>query len=115
MFIVIDRNGNIVTPFNKKFEDNLLPLAVFDYDKTLDYRFLLISGKQWIMLDRKGNTVNGFTKKTSDSLLFSPEHFRIGNKDYIAAMESNGTLLLLDRTGNTRIPVKERFLFQTTQ
>lgn len=63
MFIVIDRNGNIVTPFNKKFEDNLLPLAVFDYDKTLDYRFLLISGKQWIMLDRKGNTVNGFTKK----------------------------------------------------
>ena len=111
MFIVIDRNGNIVTPFNKKFEDNLLPLAVFDYDKTLDYRFLLISGKQWIMLDRKGNTVNGFTKKTSDSLLFSPEHFRIGNKDYIAAMESNGTLLLLDRTGNTRIPVKERFPF----
>ena len=40
--MVLDRNGKLVKPFYKKYDNkNLLPLAVFDYDKNRNYRFVI--------------------------------------------------------------------------
>ena len=52
---VIDRNGNNVAPFPKKYKGKITPMEVFDYDKNREYRFLFAEGKQLHMLDKKGD------------------------------------------------------------
>ena len=56
-FYILDRNGKVVPPFDKKISDELpiQPLAVFDYDQSRNYRFVLAQGKSVQMLDGKGN------------------------------------------------------------
>ena len=50
-FLIIDRNGEEVKPFNKKFDSgNLNPLAVFDYENNKDYRFLVTQGRKVLSL-----------------------------------------------------------------
>ena len=52
-FYVLDRNGKFVPPFDKKVssEAPVQPLAVFDYDQSRNYRFVLAQGKSVQMLD----------------------------------------------------------------
>jgi len=111
--MVVDRNGEDVPPFPKKFSDPITqPLALFDYDKNKNYRFLIVQGKQLNMYDREGKTVSGFVLENTDSYINSiPQHFRVGNKDYIVITQENGTLNILHRTGKTRIPVKDKINF----
>lgn len=108
---VIDRNGNEVSPFPKKFSGKITPLEVFDYDKTKEYRFVFAEGKNIIMLDKKGEKVNGFAGKTTDTPLFSPKHFRVDDKDFLAYMGDGGRFNILHRNGQVRIPINEKFNF----
>merc|ERR1711991_481190 len=63
-FLILDRNGNIVEPFNKKIDsDEPNYLSVFDYDLNRNYRFLLVNGKKIQMFDRRGKIVSGFKLK----------------------------------------------------
>ena len=42
-FMILDRNGKIVKPFNIKLPKSInpLPLSIFDYDNNRNYRFLI--------------------------------------------------------------------------
>ncbi|WP_142783981.1 ribonuclease HII [Changchengzhania lutea] len=111
---VLDRNGNSVAPFPKKFNDDITqPLAVFDYDKKRNYRFLVTQGRNLIMYNTQAKVVSGFTfKKANKTIISQPKHFRIGSKDYITIKTSN-KLYILDRLGRTRVSPNKTALFST--
>ena len=110
---VLDRNGNNVKPFPKKFNDPLTqPLAVFDYDNNRTYRFVLTQGKKVYMLGPKGNAIKGFDFENAKSeIVKAPKHIRLGNKDYILIAEESGKLNILSRQGKIRVPVTENLNF----
>ncbi|MDB9874245.1 hypothetical protein OAC97_03205 [Flavobacteriaceae bacterium] len=104
---VIDRNGKNVDQFPLIFKDEITqPLAVFDYDKQRNYRFLITQNKNLLMYDSKGKSVKGFKYKAGQSVSSQPKHFRIRGKDYIV-FSSGNQLKLLDRRGKNRVKVKE--------
>ncbi|WP_299366551.1 ribonuclease HII [Winogradskyella sp.] len=113
---VLDRNGNDVSPFPYKFNDEITqPLSVFDYDKRKNYRLLITQGKNLLMYDARGKSVNGFNYKTNGSdISTQPKHFRIGNKDYIA-FTTGDKLNILNRQGRIRIDVKEKIRFSENE
>ncbi len=104
---VIDRNGNNVGAFPKKFIDNITqPLSVFDYDKTKNYRFLVVQGNKTHMYDSNGKPVTGFTFNSANKNIISqPKHFRVSNKDYIVFAAGN-KMHILNRRGQIRITPK---------
>ncbi|WP_340077886.1 hypothetical protein [Leptobacterium sp. I13] len=116
-FQILDRNGNEVAPFPLKFQQTISsPLAVFDYDKNKNYRFVFGVSKGVKMYDRNGKIIPGFTfTKTKGVIVGTPQHFRVGNKDYLVIAENNGTLNILDRRGNTRVKVNETFDFSENE
>ncbi|MCX2679437.1 ribonuclease HII [Galbibacter sp. EGI 63066] len=111
--MIVDRNGKDVPPFPLSFKNTITqPLAVFDYDKNKNYRFLVVMGNEIKMYDRNASIVSGFTlKKTQNPLINPPEHIRIGNKDYIVMQESDGKLDILHRTGSVRIKLNGKIDF----
>lgn len=104
---VIDRNGNDVSPFPKKFNDKIThPLSVFDYDKKKNYRLLVTQNKNVFMYNVEAKIVNGFTFKSANNTIISqPKHFRMRGKDYLVFKTVN-KLYILDRTGKTRVTPK---------
>src|SRR5690554_16117 len=110
---ILDRNGKDVGPFPLKFRDDITqPLAVFDYDNTRNYRFVVTQGNQVFMYDKNAKPVRGFTfKKTASEIGQPPTHIRMGNKDYIVIPEKNGKLNILNRRGATRVSVNKKFDF----
>ena len=108
-FLILDRNGNEVKPFNKKIDsDEPNYLSVFDYDLNRNYRFLLVNGKKIQMFDRKGKIVSGFKlKKLKLPLRNKPKHIRFGNKDFIVLQDLNGQVRIINRQGDDRIVLKE--------
>ena len=111
--VILDRNGNYLEGFPKRFQDgNLSALSVFDYDNSRNYRLVFSQGRDIYMLNNTGQRVNGFTYTKAEAELASPaKHFRIASKDYLLFPLKNGTLKILQRTGKERIPMKERFEF----
>ena len=109
---VLDRNGNDVSNFPLKFNDNITqPLSVFDYDNQKKYRLLVTQGKNLLLYDVKGKSIGGFTYKNNTSLITSqPKHFRVNRKDYIV-FKAGQTLKILNRQGQDRIVVKDQINF----
>lgn len=112
-FYILDRNGNTVNPFPKKFSDPITqPLAVFDYDNKRNYRFVIVQGKEVYMYDSKGKTVTGFTfKNTQSNIVLPPQHIRMRTKDYLLIAEESGKLNILSRVGKERVRVSKTFDF----
>ncbi|QNK76272.1 ribonuclease HII [Winogradskyella undariae] len=113
---VLDRNGNDVSPFPLKFNDDITqPLSVFDYDKKKDYRLLVTQGKNLLMYNAKGQTVNGFKYKNNDSNIISqPKHYRIGTKDYIV-FGAGENFKILNRQGSSRANAKDKIHFSDNE
>ena len=108
---VMDRNGKNVDQFPLIFKDEITqPLAVFDYDKQRNYRFLVTQNKNLLMYDSKGKAVKGFKYKAEKSISSQPKHFRVRGNDYIGFSTGN-QLKLLDRRGAIRVKVKESIDF----
>lgn len=109
-FMVLDRNGKVVPPFNKKISSNApYHLAVFDYDLNRNYRFLLSHGKQLEMYDNQGKRVSGFRLKSLKQPLQHPaKHIRFNNKDYITLQDIDGQIRILNRQGKDRIRLKRK-------
>jgi hypothetical protein len=108
---VIDRNGKDVERFPLEFKDDITqPLAVFDYDKQRNYRFLITQKKNLLMYDSKGKSIKGFKYKATQTIGSQPKHFRVLGKDFIVFSAGN-QLKLLDRRGNNRVKVKEAINF----
>ena len=114
-FMVLDRNGKLVDQFHKIFPNgNLLPLAVFDYDRNRNYRFTITQGSKVYMYDNSFKLVKGFKFNTAkSSIITTPKHIRIGTKDYIILAENNGKLHILNRQGKSRTSVKPAFDFNS--
>ena len=109
---IIDRNGNNVVPPSYTFKEFLLPLQIFDYEKTKDYRFVVCSDKVIYLLDKKAYQIKGFEKsRVPEGILQTPRHFRITDKDFIVFPEKKGTLNILHRNGTVRIPLQQKFNF----
>ena len=108
-FMILDRNGKIVPPFDKKIpSEKPHHLAVFDYDLNRNYRFLLSHGKKIEMYDNRGKIVSGFKiKKLKKPLENPPKHIRFGNKDYIVLKDIEGQIQILNRQGKDRIQLKQ--------
>lgn len=115
-FYILDRNGKEVKPFPISFQDPITqPLAVFDYEKNRNYRFLIVQDDTVFMYDKNAKPVTGFTfKKAESAIIQPPQHIRISNKDYIVISENNGRMNILSRTGKSRIDVKETIDFGET-
>src|SRR5690606_4529246 len=116
-FLVLDRNGKEVSPFTISFEGgNLNPLAVFDYERKKDYRFVVTQGTKLFMYNRLGEIVKGFKYTQAEQPIIGiPKHFRIGKKDYVLFKQEGGQLRILSRTGEVRIPVKENISFSDNE
>lgn len=115
--VIVDRNGNNLEGFPKRFQDgNLSALSVFDYDNSRNYRLVFSQGRDIYMLNNTGQRVNGFTYTKAEAELASrAKHFRIASKDYLLFPLKNGTLKILQRNGKDRISVKERFEFTSNE
>lgn len=116
-FLVLDRNGDEVPPFKIDFEGgNLNPLAVFDYDGSRNYRFVVTQGRNVYMYNNQAKIVRGFTfTEAPSNILGAPKHFRVGNKDYLVFKQDNGTLRILHRVGSDRIKVPENIDFSNNE
>jgi len=116
-FLIVDRNGEIVSPFNKSYDGgNLNALAVFDYENNRNYRFLVTQGNKTFMYNNQGAIVDGYTyKQAKSSILRAPKHFRIGKKDYIAYMLDDRTLTIRHRAGQERIKVSTAIDFSENE
>jgi len=112
-FMILDRNGNEVKKFTKTYEGgNLNPLAVFDYDKKKNYRFVVTQGKKTFMYDSKAAIVKGFKYTEAEQpIIAAPKHIVIGNKDFLVFKLKDGSLKLLSRVGDVRIEVDEKIDF----
>lgn len=108
---LIDRLGHDVGPFPLKFEDNItLPLAVFDYDNSKNYRFIVTQNNALLMYDKLGKRVSGFKYNPKSKIQKSPKHIRHLGKDYIVFNEGKN-LQILNRRGEIRVSVKETIDF----
>ncbi|NNC60976.1 MAG: ribonuclease HII [Eudoraea sp.] len=112
-FLVLDRNGKEVAPFDMTFSGPILnPLAVFDYEGNRNYRFVVTQGSDIKMYNGKGKIVEGFKyTKSETAVLDRPRHFRIGSRDYLVFKLEDGSLKILNRVGDTRVEVKEQIDF----
>jgi len=114
-FLILDRNGKVVAPFNMNFPGgNLNELAVFDYEGKKNYRFVITQGSKVFMYNSKGKIVRGFKyTEAASSMLSAPKHIRIGNKDYLVFMLENGDLKIMNRVGKPRVKVNEKIDFSS--
>ena len=116
-FLVLDRNGEEVPPFNKTFEGgNLNGLAVFDYEKNRNYRFVVTQGRKVFMYNSKGDVVDGFTyTETESPVIAKPKHFKANKKDYLVFQLENGKLKIRHRAGGERIKVDRTISFSNNE
>lgn len=106
-FQILDRNGNLVPPFDIKLGQSEIPLSVFDYDRNRNYRFVVEEKNRLRMYDNSGSTVKGFRSRTlSKPLMYPLKHIRLGAKDYIVLHTEDGSIRLLNRQGEERVKIK---------
>ena len=106
---IVDRLGRDVD----KFPINLAspasaPVAVFDYDRSRDYRYFVPCKDGKIRsYERTGKPLAGFTPQPSFGAVTQPlQHVRIKDKDYIIAAD-NRRIYILNRRGEERVHLRE--------
>ncbi len=108
---LLDRNGNYVERYPVKLRSPATNgLALFDYEKSRDYRiFLAAEDKGVYLYDKEGSIVKGWNFGKTEGRVEHPlRHFRIGNKDYLVFAD-HFTCYILNRRGETRVSVKKHF------
>jgi len=114
---LIDRNGNYVERYPISLRaDATNPLALFDYDKSRNYRLVVATADRKIYLyDIEGNMITGWKFGKTESMVSEKiQHFRVYDKDYIVALDQN-RLYFLDRRGKERLRLKERLVLSSNQ
>ncbi|MAQ70279.1 MAG: hypothetical protein CMD23_04210 [Flavobacteriales bacterium] len=107
---LIDRNGKHVSPFPIKSKKLMsVPLAVFDYDNSRNYRILVPMENEMKMYNQKGEIVSGWEFIEAESkIINTPEHYQLFDKDYIVISTINQKTYLLNRKGQERVKIKEK-------
>ena len=104
-WVVIDRNGNMVTGFPKKLSQKAGgTLMVCDYDKSRNYRFFIpTQNGQLVLLKADGSMPSDWTFSGSQRGLISPlQYFNQKGKDFLVAFDNQQTYFL-NRKGQERI------------
>lgn len=107
---ILDRNGKDVGAFPITLKQTATaPMAVFDYEKTRKYRFVVPCGKRLLNYDRNGKPVKGWNhKKAKSTLILQPKHAVIQGRDFIYTADNQGRVYLLNRRGEVRENIKSR-------
>ena len=112
---LIDRNGNYVERYPISLRsDATNPLALFDYDKSRNYRlFVATEDRKIYLYDIEGNMITGWKFGKTESMVTEEiQHFRVNDKDYIVAVDQNRAYFL-DRRGRERIRLKDRVVLSS--
>lgn len=108
---LIDRNGDFVEKFPIRLPSAASnSLAVFDYERSLDYR-LFIAGedKNVYAFSKEGERVKGWEFKGTENIVTVPvQHVTIGTRDYLIVADKF-RMYILDRRGNHRVTVQNNF------
>jgi hypothetical protein len=107
---LIDRNGNYVERYPISFRSPATsPLALFDYDKSRNYRlFVATNDRRIYVYDIAGNLITGWNFGKTESKVYGEiQHFRVQGKDYIVVTDQNRSYFL-NRRGKERIRLKSR-------
>ena len=110
-FYILDRLGRNVAPFPVNVKGEVTaPVAVMDYDKSRNYRFLVCAGTKVYMYNKEAKIVDGwqFTKAKAD-VIAKPKHYVLGGKDYIFIADSDGKINVLNRRGESRLKLNTPF------
>jgi len=108
---LLDRNGNYVERFPVALRSPATNgMALFDYEKSRDYRIALAGEDRGVYLyDKTGNLVKGWNVlKTEGDVNMTLKHFRVGSNDYIVFAD-HFTTYILNRRGETRVRVGKHF------
>lgn len=106
---LIDRNGKDVENYPIKLPQTTnLGHSLFDYEKTKEYRILIVGQNNIIYnVNKKGKKVFGWKfEKITDKIISNPQHFVENKKDYIICPTQENQLYLLARNGSRRITLK---------
>ncbi|MFW5726921.1 MAG: hypothetical protein ACOCW4_03550, partial [bacterium] len=102
---IIDRTGAYVEgyPLYMPQGVSIRHLSLVDYDKSLNYRFLVTDqeGRMW-MFNKARENLPGWNPNqvVSGTHATAPFHVRVREKDYLVALQQDGTILALNRRGN---------------
>ncbi|HEX3009920.1 MAG TPA: DUF3352 domain-containing protein [Bacteroidales bacterium] len=112
--IVLDRNGKDVEGFPIKLSQKASAgMAVFDYDNTRNYRFLVpLSDNRLHCLDRTGKEVAGWEKPVIGNRPAKIRHYSINKKDFIIIWDEH-TIHFFDRKGEERIQPRKNIRVAT--
>lgn len=111
---LVDRNGDDVDNFPVKLKSPATcPVAVFDYVKNKDYRFVIgCEDLEVYNYDKSGKEVKGWKFKKSRAEFRHPfQHVLISGKDYIVNYDVDGRLYGVDRRGKTRMKFNDNIGF----
>ena len=101
---ILDVLGNNVGDFPVNILDSATAnVSIMDYDKDLNFRFLLPTTKGIKSIDKNGKIVEGWAQPTQiNSVISDINHLLINNLDYIQAQDSKGDLYFYNRRGEVR-------------
>ncbi|MDR1022310.1 MAG: hypothetical protein LBL94_03415 [Prevotellaceae bacterium] len=106
---IVDRLGRSVDGFPITFSSPAsAPAAVFDYDRSRDYRYFVPCKDGKIRpYERLGKPLTGFAPALSFGSITQPvQHIRIKGKDYIVVADNRSTYLL-NRRGEEQAHLRE--------
>ncbi len=108
---LVDRNGNYVERYPVDLRSpSTAGLAVFDYDKTRDYRiFIPCKNKNVYLYNLEGSLINGWNFGQTDNYVTNPiQHFRVSTNDYLVFADKY-RVYILNRKGEERVHIKNQF------
>jgi hypothetical protein len=106
---IIDRLGRNVDKFPIALRSPATaPVAVFDYDKSRDYRYFVpCQNGRILAYEANGKPLTGFNPALTFGTITQPlQHLRVNDKDYVVLADQHRTYIL-DRKGNERVHLKE--------
>ncbi len=108
---LIDRNGNYLPGYPVELPaEASSPLALFDYDKTKDYRlFIACKNNRIYNYSITGKKQDGFVPvRTDDRVQLPVQYVKVGQSDYLVALDVEGRIYTFSRKGDGRIGLKNR-------
>lgn len=106
---IVDRNGNNIDNFPISLRAPATAgVALFDYDKSRDYRmFIPCKNKKIYVYNIDGKILPGWSFGETEAFVRTPvQHFRIDKKDYILTSDKN-RIYILNRRGEEIIELSK--------
>jgi hypothetical protein len=98
----VNKKGELLSGYPLALGDtmNVSQLAIFDYDKTKNYRLAVVKqANKIVLMDMKGKALEGWLNKEVGGLIAKVEHVRIGTNDRILVLNQRGDYYLFNRKG----------------